>query len=240
MVEPGDHQRCRGVVAHGTALSRRVKAEGIWAELDPNLEPTVAWPRPIPGPRAVVLLGAFDPPTLAHVAVLDAATRFERVPAAICMTKVLLARPPDELLTIEQRLSIVDVVAAARSYGLALANRGTYMDVHRGMRATGIEATFLIGSDKVGQLADPSFYPDGQRGVDATFAEVDFLVVPRGEFDLESNDLRVLPADDVFGDAPLGTISSTEVRRRIREGVAVDGLVPPEVVVDLEGYTAAK
>jgi nicotinic acid mononucleotide adenylyltransferase len=89
-------------------------------------------------------------------------------------------------------------------------------------------------------LADPSFYPDGERGVDATFAEVDFLVVPRAGADLERTDLRVLEAAEVFEEPLQGTISSTEVRRRIREGVAVEDLVPPEVVVDLEGYTAAK
>jgi nicotinic acid mononucleotide adenylyltransferase len=194
----------------------------------------------VSGSRAVVLLGAFDPPTLAHVAVLDAAARSEGVPGALCLTKVLLARSPDELLTAEQRLAIVDTVAGARSYGLALANRGTYIDVHRGMRATGIDATFVIGSDKLAQLADPSFYPDGSKGVEATFAEVDFLVVPRADVDLGRNDLRVLGTAEVFDEPAQASISSTEVRRRIREGVVVEGLVPPEVVVDLEGYTAAK
>lgn len=212
----------------------------VWDELEPGAEPDAVWVRAVTGPRAVVLLGAFDPPTLAHVAVLDAASRSESVPAAVCMTKVILARSPDELLSIEQRLEIIDVVAGARSYGLALANRGTYVDVHRAMRATGIEATFVIGSDKVGQLADPSFYSDGRRGVDATFAEVDFLVVPRDGVNLERTDLRVLETAEVFEEPLQGTISSTEVRRRIRKGVAVEDLVPPEVVLDLEGYTAAK
>ncbi|MGH2759750.1 MAG: hypothetical protein ACRDKJ_09315 [Actinomycetota bacterium] len=241
MVGRRDPPRGRRVVAHGTALTQDSRRIGeIWADLDPRAGPTVGWPRPVESSRAVVLLGAFDPPTQAHVALLEAASRSEGAPGALCMTKELLARSGDELLSQEQRLHLLDVVAAARSFGLALANRGTYLAVSGAIRATGIEATFIVGSDKLSQLADASFYPDGERGVEATFAEVAFLVVPRTGVDVRLNDGHVLEPGEVFEDRALAAISSTEVRRRVRDGVSVADLVPPEVVVDLEGYTAAK
>jgi nicotinic acid mononucleotide adenylyltransferase len=186
------------------------------------------------------LMGAFDPPTRAHVAVLSAAARSVDAPGAFCMTKVLLDRGDDELLTPRQRLRLLDVLSRSRGFGLVLANRGTYVDADRAMRASGIDATFVIGSDKLEQLADPSFYPDGERGVAATFAEVRLLVVPRPGAEVRRKDVIVLDPAEAFENQAETTISSTEVRRRVRAGESVDAFVPPEVAVGLGGYTAAK
>jgi nicotinic acid mononucleotide adenylyltransferase len=156
------------------------------------------------------------------------------------MTKVLLARPPDELLPPEVRLGLLDEIASARGFGLAVANRGTYLEVGRALHAMGSEATFVIGSDKLAQLQDPSFYADAERGVEATFAELRFLVVPRPGAEIDRTDIRLLDPADVFTDPAETAISSTEVRRRIRAGDDVDAFVPPEVARGLGGYTAAR
>jgi nicotinic acid mononucleotide adenylyltransferase len=221
------------MVPHGTVLN-------VWDSLDPSGPPRIVWPRPVDGRRVVLLLGAFDPPTRAHVAVLAAAARADDVPGALCLTKVLLARPADELVPQRERIALLDAVARARRFGLAIANRGTYLDVGRACAQEGIDASFVIGSDKLAQLADPSFYPDRERGVAATFDELRFLVVPRRGAAIDRDDVRVLDASEVFPDDRLVGISSTEVRRRMQEGADVTGLVPPEVVAGLAGYTAAR
>lgn len=214
--------------------------ERLWSDLDPDGEPTVAWRHRVHGDRVAVLLGAFDPPTRAHVAIARGASRAVGAPAALCLTKVLLARPADALLEPVERLHLLDELAGAEGFGLAVANRGTYLEVARALRSSGIEATFVVGSDKLEQLADPSFYTDGRRGVDATFAEVDLLVVPRPGSAVGRDDVVVLETDDVFDDASGRAISSTEVRRRIRAGLDVDALVPPGVAAGVEGYTSAR
>jgi nicotinate-nucleotide adenylyltransferase len=181
------------------------------------------------GLRAAVLLGAFDPPTNAHVAILKAAQRRLRVPGMLCLTRVLLARPDDTLLETDERLRVLDALAAAEGFGLCVADSGTYLDVARELRAAGVQPVFVIGSDKLPQLSDPSFYADGQAGVDATFRECEFLVIERGG-DAPS---------DVFENPGHAGISATEVRRRVRAGEPVDDLVPPVVAQALEGYTAS-
>lgn len=98
-----------------------------------------------------------------------------------------------------------------------------------------VDATFVVGSDKLEQLADPSFYPDAMHGVDATFFEVSFLVVPRPGSAVTRGDVRVLDAKDVFDDSREATISSTEVRRRLASGESIEGLVPRGVARRL-GY----
>jgi nicotinic acid mononucleotide adenylyltransferase len=225
------------MVAHGPALSPRFQT--AWDSLETDGPPSVTWIRPVPGPRVVVLLGAFDPPTRAHVCLASGASRCEGAPAVLCLTKLLLGRPDDELIPPVARIELLDAIASRRGYGVAIANRGTYLEVQRAL-ANGLETTFVIGSDKLSQLEDPSFYEDGAVGVRSTFEEVRFIVVPRGRVEVGRDDVRVLDADEVFGGADVAAISSTEVRRRIRSGADIDALVPPEVALDLAGYTSAK
>ncbi|HYZ94013.1 MAG TPA: hypothetical protein VFA34_16695 [Actinomycetota bacterium] len=221
------------MVPPGTSLN-------VWDSLDANGPPQFIWHRPVDGSRVVFLLGAFDPPTRAHVAILDAASRSEGLPGALCLTKELLAREGDVLIPPRDRVELLDRIAVVRHFGLGIANRGTYLDVGRACLVHGIEPTFVIGSDKLAQLADPSFYPDGMRGVTATFEELSFLVVPREGSAVDRDDVRVLDASDVFPDDRTMGISSTEVRRRALAGGGLTGLVPPEVVASVEGYTAAR
>lgn len=221
------------MVPNGAALTP-------WDSLDPDGPPHVVWCRPLVERHIVVLLGAFDPPTRAHVAILEAASRFEESPAALCLTKVLLDRPSDELVAPRDRVTMLDDLAASRGFGFAVANRGTYLDVGRALSAQGIDATLVIGSDKLDQLSDPSFYEDGDHGVVSTFRELRFLVVPRAGARIDRDDLRVLDPTEVFVGADEMAISSTQVRRRVRAGADVTGLVPPEVVSRLGGYTAAR
>lgn len=208
----------------------------LFEELDPDGDPVFRWIRePEPRGRAALLLGAFDPPTRAHLAVARGARRAAGRPPAFCLTKVLLARE-ETLLPAVERLRLLDELAAETGSGLATANRGTYLEVARAARAADVHAVFVIGSDKLPQLADPAFYPDGEAGVEATFAEVRFLVVPRG-VPVDRSDVEVLDAADAFDDPSVAEISATEVRERVRRGEDVGGLVPLTVARALRRYT---
>jgi nicotinic acid mononucleotide adenylyltransferase len=192
-----------------------------------------SWIRPVDGNRAAVLLGAFDPPTNAHVALVRAARDRLGIPGAFCTTSVLLARGDDRLLEEGKKLELLEQIADAERFGFAIADRGTYLEVAHALRRTGVDATFVIGSDKLPQLRDPSFYENGEDGVAATFAEVSFLVVSRSGSSPDHVD-----AAEVFADPEEAAISATEVRRRLRNGESIAALVPPVVAAALEGYTA--
>lgn len=193
------------------------------------------WLRGVAG-HVVLLLGAFDPPTRAHVELLAGAARARGRAAAACMTKVLLDRPADALLEPTERLSLLERLGERHGFGLAACNRGTYLEVARAAAAAGIDAEFLVGSDKLPQLADPRFYPDGERGVEATFAEVRFLVVPRG-VTVDREDVNVLDVASLFTDPEVAGISASAVRERIGRGEDIVGLVPDIVAEAVEGYT---
>ena len=197
----------------------------LWTSLDAEGPSRVVWARAARASRVTVLMGAFDPPTNAHLDVVRAAAHLDGSAPVLCMTKVLLARPPDELLARERRVGVLVAIAERVDAGLAFANRGTYLDVGRLLRTDGIDATFVVGADKVAQLADPSFYADGVDGVRATFEELRFVIVPRGGIDLAGvlpdGDVRILEVSDAFGDQATSDISGTVVRRLHRAGVSV-------------------
>jgi nicotinic acid mononucleotide adenylyltransferase len=215
-------------------------ARTAWERLDPSAPPTVRFVRPPASRRIAVLLGAFDPPTNAHLAVVHAAARAGDSSGVLCLTKTLLARPSDELLAATDRLAVLEALADEAGLGFALANRGTYVDVADAFTRDGYDATFVIGSDKLAQLEDPSFYDDGDAGVARTFDQVRFVVVPRPEPVRGRAGLVWLEIADVFERRGDEDVSATEVRRRIRAGEPVGDLVPPTVEVALEGYTSAK
>ena len=223
------------------SLGASMEAQPVWDGLDPDGPPDVAWVRPPRKARVAVLLGAFDPITNAHLAIVQAVAEHLGASPALCMTKVLLARGGDELLPISVRIDIAQKVATRLRFGLAFANRGTYLEVGRIMKATRFDPTFIVGADKLAQLADPSFYSDGVDGVTATFDELSFAVVPRAGAGLDAPaSVVVIDAAAVFPDAATAALSATEVRRSHREGRAVDEVVPPEVGLALRGYTSAR
>lgn len=208
-------------------------ALSVWAALDPDGPPEVRWVRPVPGPMPVLLLGAFDPPTRAHLALVEGASRHTGRSGALCLTKLLLDRSAGMLLSPEQRVELLDALAVEGGLGLCLANRGTYLEVALALDG---QAVFVVGSDKLAQLADPSFYPDGSEGVRATFEQARFCVVPRGGAAVDRSDVEVIDEQAVFGATDLALISASDVRRRLSEGMPIDELVPPLVARRLEGY----
>lgn len=204
----------------------------VWEALDPSGRPRIDWLRRVEG-TPVLLLGAFDPPTLAHVALITGAARETGLEGAFCLTKVLLDRSGPALLAPPDRLRLLTALGAEHGLGVAVCNRGTYLEV---ARAAGGHPVFVIGSDKIAQLRDPRFYPDGAAGVTATFDCADFLVVGRGGVPVPAR-MRALDAARVFPDADTASISASLVRERLAAGADVADLVPPVVADTLRGYT---
>lgn len=230
------------------AYDRGVDIRRYWDSLDPSGRPVLGWlvdglPRR-PDGRVVLLLGAFDPPTNAHLSLASAAGRATGLPAAFCLTRTLLARGEDTLLEPVRRLELLAVLARERGLGLAVSNRGTYLEVARAVGAAGGRAVFVVGSDKLAQIADPRFYRDDAGRPDpdgpaASFREADFVVVPRSGHPVRRADVTLLDPAAVFGDPAEASLSATEVRRRLRSGAEVGHLVPPVVALAVAGYTEA-
>jgi hypothetical protein len=151
--------------------------------------------------------GTFNPPTVAHLAVAEAALacgaveRVELVISTVALGKEGLVRPG-----VAERLEVLGAVAASRPW---LTVRGTG---HRLIAdiAEGFDAV-VLGADKWAQVLDPAWYGDDHAARDRALARLPLvLVAPRPPHPLPERDPgRVEPLVIAADHHP---VSSTAVR----------------------------
>ena len=177
----------RRLLASSSVLGR-LSAEV--ARLDPSAAPLgralVGTERLRSAARVGVFSGSFNPLTLAHLALADAARAQEHLDVIVWL---LAARTVDKERV--ERAAPADRLAQLIAYArwsahsaVALANRGLYVDQVRALRpllAPGAELTILVGFDKIVQIFDPRYYADRDAALRSLFAEARVLVAPRAK-----------------------------------------------------------
>jgi nicotinic acid mononucleotide adenylyltransferase len=212
----------------------------------PTLEPLGSGPR---GDRPIALLaGSFDPPTVAHVA-LAAAWRAEtRGDVVLVYADHTLPKEPgaeepllDDAARLEALRRLADVHAG---FHVARTSHGLIVDQAEAARGRwpGAPITVLMGSDKARQLFEPGWYADRDEALDRLFAAADVRYAERAGDEGRVASIVAEPANARFRGhlaamsvpGEIAAVASSEVRRRIRAGVPVAELVPPEVIPLLE------
>ena len=200
----------------------------------------VAVPDPVEAPASVALLaGSFDPPTIAHAAMAEAAfahvDHVLLVYSARTLPKEGEASPP--LLPEVARLETLERVARMRP-GLAVGL------CSHGLIAEQVEAAAIafpdaklavvLGSDKLLQLLDHRWYEDRDAALDAMFGRARVLYAVRSgdeesvEAALRTDERWRQGIDRLDVPPSIAPVSSRDVRDRIRRGEDVAALVPPE------------
>lgn len=174
--------------------------------------------------------GTFDPIHIAHLVMADQAVgqfglaRLIFVPAA---------RPPhkcgDAVAPFEDRLEMVRRAIAGRPHltvsDIEARRPGPSYTIDT-VRAVARELpgealTFIVGADSLAQLA-------AWKLPDELLTECRFVVAPRPGFSIDDVSPRF--RDRVFTlDMPSLDVSSRDIRDRVRRGVSIRYLVPPEV-----------
>ena len=150
-----------------------------------------------------VFPGSFDPPTVAHLAIAEAAweqcalDRLDLVVSRVPLGKDHVVQAP-----VEERVAALERLAAGRSWlGVAVTDARLLADV-----ATGYDV-LVVGADKWAQLLDPQWYDGSADARDAALARLPRVVVaPRAGFPAPEGvlELEVDPAHH--------HVSSTAVR----------------------------
>ena len=195
-------------------------------------------------PRTVGLIpGSFDPLTVAHVALAEALltdlTLF--VYSAATLPKQAGARgevtPP--LLPAEDRVASLLAYCASRpQLRVALSSHGLYVDqvVAAASAFPGARLLLGMGSDKLAQLADPSWYDDRDAALNELFSRAELFFAQRrlspgepgaalGELTRWKGRLRRMTLPEA-----VMRVSSRAVRDALRTGGDVSALVPREVM----------
>ena len=145
---------------------------------------------PTPEGKIIVFPGSFNPPTVAHLALLKQAWQFARVHGPMLVYTALSTHITDKERV--QRPLLLDRIVLlqrvlrnhVRHTGIMLFNRGLYVEQAAAVRKAFPRVSdlyFLIGFDKIIQIFDPHYYKDRDQALAELFEQADFLVAPRGE-----------------------------------------------------------
>ncbi len=151
--------------------------------------------------------GTFSPPTIAHLAVAEAARRQGRLDRVeLLVSEVGLGKEGPGVPSAEERAAALGAVTASRPW-LSVRTTAARLvaDIVAGYHAV------IVGADKWAQLVDPAWY-DSPRARDEALQRLPpVLVAPRPPFPLPSG-VTVLDLDEVYAE-----VSSSAVRGGRRE-----------------------
>jgi nicotinamide-nucleotide adenylyltransferase len=228
------------------AIQRFKRIQALLDQLDPQAPSRVLVVPGSPEPegKIIVFPGSYNPPTLAHLALLKQAWQFARVHGPMLVYTALSTHITDkehvQRPLLLDRIALLETVLRkhVRHTGIILFNRGLYVEqaeaVHKAYPQVS-DLYFLIGFDKILQIFDPRYYQDRDQALHELFELADFLVAPRGEAGPE--ELGILldrPENKQYAahihalplSAAYRYISSTNIRQALS---AHEQEVPPEV-----------
>ena len=186
--------------------------------------------------RLGVLGGAYNPITLAHLAVAEAAmARFGIDEVLFLLPQV----PPHKTIfgaSLEQRLEMMRLALEDAPYAaVGLSSHGLFVDMYEGLLAVypqRPQVYFLTGRDAAERIL-AWHYDDAEEALKRMFESFQFIVCSRqGPFSLPDDPL-LTPYRDRIHSCPLppqaDAISATEVRERCERGLPIDDLVAAPV-----------
>jgi nicotinic acid mononucleotide adenylyltransferase/predicted RNA-binding protein with PIN domain len=152
--------------------------------------------------KRAVFPGSFDPLTVAHVAIAEAALHHAALDyVELAVSNTALAKDVYEQHPIAARLSAIERAAADRPWLSAFATDAQLIvDIARGYDVV------LMGADKWAQIRDPVWYGDDAGARDAALAALPrVLVAPREGFTIEDAETLDIAAE-------LTAVSSSRAR----------------------------
>jgi nicotinate-nucleotide adenylyltransferase len=174
--------------------------------------------------------------TLAHLAMADAVVQAFHLHEVLF---VLPQVPPHKTIfgaTLEQRLTMMQLTVAATPYAaVGLSTHGLFLDIYQSLLAVypqQPEVFFLTGRDAAERILT-WHYDDAAAALHQMFTAFQLIVCDReGSFQLPDDPLLAPYAHRIHRcplPASYNAISSTEVRQRCQQGLAIEHLVTPAV-----------
>ena len=162
--------------------------------------------------------GSFDPPTVAHVAVAEAARAAHRLDRVdLVVSRVPFGKDLAERPTLEERVDVLEHLATRLGWlGVVVSDHRLVADLAEGYDVV------IMGADKWAQVQDPAFYGDSAAARTVAVARLpEVALAPRG----------IDGTGTLMVDPDLRHVSSTAARAGARE------LMVPEAMAfdDLTG-----
>jgi nicotinic acid mononucleotide adenylyltransferase len=179
-------------------------------------------------PRRVgVLAAAFNPPTVAHLHLLEAA--LGHVDGLLCVVPRVYPHKEFHGATLEERVAMLCAPGIAPEYSVAVSDGGLFVEIAEECRAvygTEVEPYFICGRDAAERIVRWDYGEPG--ALDRMFTKFHLLVAPRqGRFSPPPEFQHRIHALTI--PAGIESISSTDLRERIAEGKPWEHLTPAPV-----------
>jgi nicotinate (nicotinamide) nucleotide adenylyltransferase len=173
-----------------------------------------------------ILAGAFNPVTVAHLALARAA--LSQVDEVVFVLPKIFPHKPYHGAPFAQRVEMLHAALADEpAFSIAAADGGLFVEIAAECREAygdGVRLTFLCGRDAAERIRNWDYGADPEV-VNKMLRQFDLLVAARrGEFEIVANArhcVRILALDGEFDH-----VSSTEVRQRIAQGLPWEHLAP--------------
>jgi nicotinate-nucleotide adenylyltransferase len=174
--------------------------------------------------KVAILAGSFNPPTVAHVELARAASRY--VDLIVCVVPRIFPHKDYGGATLDQRVEMLDAAGLAIPHEIASTGQGLFVDIARECRehyGPQVKLSFVCGRDAAERVLNWDY---GRAGVvEEMLSEFELLVAPRGgHFSPPSEYRRRIHALEMGRGHE--EVSSTEVRERIARGEPWEDLVP--------------
>ncbi len=191
-------------------LQRFKRIQALLDQLQPEAEPRAYVVPGAPEPRnsAIVFPGSFNPPTMAHIALLKQARVFARAHEPMTLyaafSKHTVDKEAVERPLLLDRIVLLDNILRKRlpHAGILLFNRGLYVEEAEAIQRSFPRVRrilFLLGFDKIVQIFDPHYYDDRDASLSELFKRAELLVAPRGDAgEKELSELLHLPQNERF------------------------------------------
>ncbi len=177
-----------------------------------------------------ILAGTFNPPTTAHLQLVDAALG-RHVDEVLCVLPRAFPHKQYFGATLEQRLEMLALaVDSGLGYSIASSEAGLFVDIARECReyyGNGVELKFICGRDAAERVLNWDY--GREDAVEHMLQNFELLVAARqGEFQSPApygpriHRLHMRPGYDA--------VSSTDIRERIARGESWEHLVPKEII----------
>src|SRR5436190_11416331 len=180
-----------------------------------------------PGPARslAILAGAFNPPTIAHLALIDAAQG--HVDRTLCVIPREFPHKHFHGATLEQRLEMLDRISAAGyAFDVAVSDSGLFIDMARECRRAfqhDVDVAFLCGRDAAERIVAWDY--GDERAIERMLNEFRLMVAARGGH-YEPPESIAHRIEQLRTSLDVDAVSSTEVRRRIAGAETWEELVP--------------
>jgi nicotinamide-nucleotide adenylyltransferase len=173
-------------------IQRFKRIQVLLDQLDPQTpsKALVVLDSTTPEGKIIVFPGSFNPPTLAHLALLKQAWQYAQVQGPMQIYAALSTHVTDKESVqrplLLDRINLLESVLRkhVRHTGIMLFNRGLYVEQAEAVHSSFPQVSnlyFLIGFDKIVQIFDPRYYKDRDLALRELFELADFLVAPRAE-----------------------------------------------------------